>query len=118
MSKIQCEFNNILLILIKQLAPYIGTGYAVKFETVISTNVVLPIEQFLVHALPLREFIENKDSNYFYNNNFTDDNDILCEILRLKDIYLIIDDESKDNIWEYLQAMLILGDSYIINKNS
>ena len=116
MSKIQCQFNNILLILIKQLSPYIGTSYSVKFETVISTNVVLPIEQFLIHALPMREFIENKDSEYFYNNNFTDNNDILCEILRLKDIYSIIDDESKDNIWEYLQAMLILGDDYIISK--
>ena len=115
MSKIQCQFNNILLILIKQLSPYIGTSYGSKFEILISTNDILPIEQFLVHALPIREYIENKDVAYFNNNNFINSTDnILCEILKLKNIYQQIDDESKNNIWEYLQAMLILGDDYII----
>ena len=115
MSKIQCQFNNILLILIKQLSPYIGTGYASRFEIIIRTNAVLPIEQFLIHALPVREYIENRDTEYFNNKNFNDqDDDILCEVLKLKDIYQQIDEESKNNIWEYLQAMLILGDDYII----
>ena len=44
----------------------------------------------------------------------------LNEILRLKDIYNNLDEDSQKNIWDFFQAMLILSEEFIIlrvNKN-
>jgi len=118
------EFNNIVSSLINQLSDNIGIAYIKKFEDIIKYNSLLPIEQFLIHALPIRDKIINRDVSYFSNeNNFSDitndDKDIIDEILNLKNIYYKLDDNSKYNIWDFFQAMLILAEEYLkikINK--
>jgi hypothetical protein len=112
------QFNEILDSFLIQVAPLVGSTYHHKFEQIIKYNSVLPIEQFLVYALPLREKILNRDETYFQNtDNHTDTigdrNDILSEILRLQNIYCKLDDRSKSNVWDIFQAMLILGEEYI-----
>lgn len=115
------DFNEILSGFLIQLSPTIGSTYASQFNNIIKYNAILPIEQFCCHALPLREKILNKDESYFihiekHNNEIKNDADTLSEILKLKDIYSTLDDESKSNIWDIFQALLILSEEYVTNK--
>ena len=42
-----------------------------------------------------------------------DDNDLLSKILTLENNYKELEQSSKDNIWDFFQALLILGEDYI-----
>jgi len=115
------QFNEILDSFLIQISPLVGTSYHYKFQQIVKVNFILPIEQFLVHALPLRDKILNRDESYFNNNdnyaNKIGDN-TLNEILRLQNIYVQLDSTSKDNVWDIFQAMLILSEEYLVmNKN-
>jgi hypothetical protein len=130
------DFNNILSSFLVQVSSLIGTTYSYHLLKVTEYNSLLPIEQFLVYAIPYREQILNRDETYF-DNNSTDYNhdivdklssqineygaiiqvdpnsmEVLDEILRLKNIYYTLDDDSKKNLWDILQAMLLLSEDY------
>ena len=118
------QFNDILLSFLIQLSPLIGTIYSNKFEQIIKINSILPIEKFLVYALPLRDKIISKDETYFTENINKNKLDIdstdfnITDILQLKDIYSSLDKDSKDNVWNIFNALLVLGEEYIVlNKN-
>jgi hypothetical protein len=115
------NFNEILSGFLIQLSPSIGSTYASQLKNIIKYNSILPIEQFSCHALPLRDKILNKDESYFINienNNdeIKNDADKLTEILKLKNIYFNLDENSKSNIWDIFQALLILSEEYVTNK--
>jgi hypothetical protein len=119
------NFNLILKSFLSQISPLVGYFYIRKFELIIKFNSTLPIEKFLVHALPLRDKIINRDESYFADNSnhedkVGDDDFIISEILRLQNIYLKLDQTSRSNLWDIFQAMLILGEDYIklkVSKN-
>jgi hypothetical protein len=115
------DFNEIMSNFLIQLSPIIGSTYSYEFNKIIKYNALLPIEQFCCHALPLSEKIRNKDETYFvniddHNNDIKNDVDILNEILKLKDIYNKLNNESKENIWEIFNALLILSEEYVTSK--
>ena len=115
------NFNDIVSSFLIQLSPLVGSTYHNQFETIIKYNSILPIEQFLVHALPIREKILNRDESYFIDNinndnKISDDKNILNEILRLQKIYNQLDETSRSNVWDIFQAMLIIGEEYIAIK--
>ena len=141
------EFNEIMDSLLIQIAPISGTSFSYKFKQIIKYNSILPIEQFLVHTLPYREKIINKDETYFFmrteddvkkvheywgetiklkekvlhnKDNATEEKHkrAINEILRLQNIYEVLDDESKTNIWDIFNALLVLGEEYIKIKYS
>ena len=130
------DFNNILSSFLVQVSGLIGTTYSYHLSKVIEYNSVLPIEQFLVYAIPYRDQILNRDEAYF-NQNSSDYKDdiiqkvstqineygnvininsnnmtVLDEILRLKNIYYSLDADSQKNLWDILQAMLQLSEEY------
>ncbi len=110
------QFNEILNSFLIQVAPHVGTTYQTKFEQLIKYNAVLPIEQFLVYAIPLREKILSRDESYFSNadnHKASVEESVLGEILRLQGIYHNIDEVSKQNVWDIFQALLYLGEEYI-----
>lgn len=112
------QFNEILSSFLIQISPLVGSTYHQQFQTIVKYNSLLPIEQFLVHALPVRDKILTRDESYFNNTTnhlekIGDNEYILNEILRLQNIYGQIDDESRSNVWDIFQAMLILGEEYI-----
>jgi hypothetical protein len=112
------QFNEIFGSFLIQVAPLVGTTYHQQFEKIIKYNSILPIEQFLVHVLPIREKILYRDESYFIdksnvNTQISDDVSVLDEILRLQNIYFQLDDTSKSNVWDIFQALLILGEEYI-----
>ena len=130
------DFNNILSSFLVQVSGLIGTTYSYHLTKVIEYNAVIPIEQFLVCAIPYRDQILNRDETYF-NQNSSDYKDdiiqkvstqineygdvininsnnmtVLDEILRLKNIYYSLDADSQKNLWDILQAMLQLSEEY------
>ena len=119
-SDIIIQFNNIIKSLLNQLIPFIGVKYSNDFNSIISYNSLLPIEQFIIYALPLSDKIKNRDETYFTNNDYSDieniDNNTLNEILRFKNIYKELDKVSISNIWDYLQVLLCLSEDYIKAK--
>ena len=139
MSAVECvkDFNHILSSFLVQVSSLIGTTYSYHLNKVVQYNAMLPIEQFMVYSIPYREKILNRDESYFEQNikgydddivksvtnqineygsviNINSNNlEILDEILRLKNIYYTLDDSSKKNLWDILQAMLLLSDEYV-----
>ena len=118
------SFNEILCSFLIQIAPLVGSTYHSRIQVIIKCNSSLPIEQFLVHALPLRDKILIRDETYFidkttsYVQEGNTKKSKLDEILRLQDIYFKLDEKSKSNVWDIFQAMLVLGEEYVsINQD-
>ena len=114
--KVIKEFNEILEYLLIQVTPIIGDKYHNRFKQIVKANITLPIEQFLVHILPKRDKVLNKDESLFNSSLIAetfDDNDLLSKILTLENNYKELQQSSKDNIWDFFQALLILGEDYI-----
>ena len=114
------QFNQILSSFLSQLGPLIGTTYYVQYKLIIKCTAQLPLEQFLIYALPIREKIMNKDESFFANKEnhiktVGDNKDILDDIIRLHNIYEHLNAESKSNVWDIFQALLHLGEEYIRN---
>lgn len=112
------EFNSILEVFLGQLSPLVGTSYHHYFKKLIKVNALLPIQEFSKNALPYRTKIMEQDESYFTNtNNHLDkingNHDTLNEILRLKDIYYKLDNDSRKEVWSYFQALTILSEEYV-----
>lgn len=112
-------FNDILDSFLIQISPLVGTSYQYHFQQIIKVNSILAIEQFLVYALPMRDKILNRDETYFTDNNnhidkIGESKNILNEIIRLQGIYSQLDVISRSNLWDILQALLILGEEYLV----
>lgn len=148
-SDIIKNFNSIFESLLAQLSPVIGSTLSYNYQIIIKYNAIIPIDQFLIYALPIRDKIINRDETYFLNTDtqtdtvVSDENfkntinlsdkvfnnndntqqidkykNAIDEILRLKNIYQNLDEESKNNIWDIFNALLVLGEEYIRNKYS
>lgn len=120
------EFNQILETFLSQLSPLIGTTYHHYFKQLIKVNAILPIQQFSNNAYPHKKKIFEEDETYFADtdthksdiNNMqeyfkTDEETTLNEILRLKDIYYQLDQDSKKEVWSYFKALTLLSEDYI-----
>jgi len=115
------KFNQILDAFLVQLSPIVGSSYHIKFQQIIKYNSLLPIEQFLIYALPIKEQIINRDEKYFIETNnhkdkLDNNNEALNEILRLNGIWEKLDNKSKNNVWDTFTVMLYLGEQFIIQR--
>jgi len=117
------NFNSILGDFLKQVSPMVGTTYHHYFTKLIQINAIEPIRLFSYYVhnseKPLATYIETRNEEYFentdnhkkYMNNDTSEN-ALMEIIKLKGIYTQLNKESKDNLWDILQALLQLSKEY------
>jgi hypothetical protein len=116
-------FNSIIEDFLKQTTPIVGTTYYFYFSKLVKANATLPINYASSHLLKYKDKILNKDISYFSDkNNISEEiseleskynnNDIMFEILRLKDIYYKLNESSRDNVWDILQALLLLTIEY------
>jgi hypothetical protein len=113
-------FNDLVESFLKQVSPIIGTTYHHYFTKLIKFNAVMPIQNFIYYAIPMKDKILNRDETYFTNpDNHVDkvkeskQDNALDEIIRLKGIWEKLSDESKDNVWDMTQAMLIIAMEYL-----
>ena len=112
------QFNDIIGNFLSQLSDTIGTTYYTYFENVIKYNSFMPMEQFLINVLPVRDKILNRDKDFFADKNksekkFGHDAEKMNAIFKLQDIYQTLDEDSISNIWDIFQALLVLGEEYI-----
>ena len=114
------NFNLILGDFLQQISPIIGTTYHRYFTNLIKINAVEPIKLFSYYVhnseKPLATYIETRNESYFENtdnhmDNITSEN-ALMEIIKLQGIYSQLNKESKDNLWDILQALLQLSKEY------
>lgn len=119
------SFNSIIESFLLQTSELVGTTYYTYFKKVIKVNALIAIENAIIYLLPYKEKIFLKDETYFTNesnyidkvnvssiaNRFSNDK-VLSEIFRLKDIYYKLNEESKENVWAILQALVQLTLEY------
>lgn len=114
-------FNSIIESFLAQTSEIVGTTFYVYFKKVIKLNALIAIENGIKYVLPYREMIFNKNESYFTDEILSDkvnnDDKILSEIFRLKDIYHKLDYESIENVWSILQALVQLMIEYCEIKN-
>jgi len=121
------NFNSILGDFLKQVSPMVGTTYHHYFTKLIQINAIEPIRLFSYYVhnseKPLATYIETRNEEYFentdnhkkYMDKVTSEN-ALMEIIKLKGIYTQLNKESKDNLWDILQALLQLSKEYLSFK--
>jgi hypothetical protein len=111
-------FNMIIESFLVQTSELVGTTYYTYFKKITKVNSLIAIENGILFMLPHRNKIFNKDESYFNDESllinevnstpiskkFSSDQ-ILNEIFRLKNIYYKLDDVSKENVWNILQAL-------------
>ena len=120
MSNIIQQFNTIVEDLLVQTTNLVGTKYLFNYRMMVRMNVIAPIERFTTSMLYYKDEINNKNINFFINKdidcskyNTINNNDIFD----LKNIFLNIDKESQENIWQILQALIILSEKRLEMKN-
>ena len=111
-------FNGILEDLLKQLSPIIGTSYHYYLKQILRVNALLPMQNFLYYAIPLKNKINDRDETYFTNeDNHKDEvkdyDQGLQEIIRLKGIWEKLDEQSKEGLWDITQVLLHIGTEYM-----
>jgi len=96
-----------------------------KIELLRKANPRLIVEGFVKYALPYREYIVNKDESYFLD--LTKDNKIddfeenkyvsLTEALNLRNLWTVMDSDSKEAVWKYFQILVVLSERWQKEQN-
>jgi hypothetical protein len=111
MNNIIKQFNDISLEFMKQTEKITGKSYIIQFKLMISLNSIMAIDMYIRNILPYKKFIYNKDERFFINMDI--DNSYMnyfSDILTLKKIFKQLDKDTKNNIWEYIQALTLLAE--------
>lgn len=118
------DFNALLEVLIQQVSPMTGNSYHILFKNLIKFNAPLPIQVFYQHASPYKEHILNRDEKFFLDerniNQMVKENheeNMLDEIFSLRNVWTKLDNDSKNNLWEIVQALYQLAEQYYQMKN-
>jgi hypothetical protein len=116
-------FNDLVETFLNEFSKEIGgTTYHHYFTKLVKLNAVMPIQNFIYYALPLKDKIDNRDESYFTNvDNHVDEtskitdatSDPFEELLRLKGVYENLSKNKKEQLWDYTQGMLMVALEYI-----
>ena len=107
MNNIITQFNLIVEDLLQQTTTMLGFKYLFNFKTIVIFNCGAPIDKFTTIMLPYKEYIMKKNTSFFMNKDIKTP-DYSTDIIDLKKIFMTIDDDSKNNIWDSLQALILL----------
>ena len=115
MNTIIKQFNDISIDFLTQTSSLVGCSYLYKFKLMTKVNCVYAIDSFIQNVLPYKNKIVNREESFFMNksiDNYMDD------IIGIKQIYHTLDEESKNNIWEIVLALVYLAEErYILTNN-
>jgi len=115
------KFNSIVLDLLEQTIDLIGTKFLFNFKLMTKMNAIAPIEKFTTTMLPYKKYINSRDINFFINQSKTFDhydNINQNDMIDLRNIFLNIDSESQENIWDILDALIILAEERKSKSNN
>tara|TARA_B100000768_G_scaffold181829_2_gene206733 strand:+ start:3960 stop:4328 length:369 start_codon:yes stop_codon:yes gene_type:complete len=118
MSKVEKvkQFNVMMETFLGQISPLVGTSYRHYFEKLVKANCIMPIKQFYIYVSPFKNKIITKDESYFtesqnFKEQITGDS-IFQEIIRLTNIYEKLDNDNRNQMWMYFQALFVLSEEY------
>lgn len=115
------QFNILMETFLKEISPLVGTYYKNYYSKLIKVNSIMPIKKFYNYVIPYKNKIINKDESYFKEpDNFNEHNllnennkdKVFNEMIRLKDVYEKLNKTSRDSVWMYFQALLVLSEEY------
>lgn len=119
------KFNDISMKLLTDMSSIIGSSYKTKYKIMSKVNSTFFIKKFNLTVVKFKNYIKKRDSEYFYNKSIIIDeldngeyNDedrqfYIDEYEYLSNIYQSIDDNSKENFWDILNALVYLCEKYI-----
>jgi len=114
------EFNTILECFIGQVCKLTNrTIYHTIFKQLIKLNSTFPINEFSREVLVFENKIITRDESFFLQNPMIDNkikNEnpeiVFKEIFRLKDVWISLDDECKNKLWELIIGLFYLAKKY------
>ncbi len=111
MNTIIKDFNNISIDFLTQTSTYTGSSYLYKFKLMTKVNSIFAIDLFIQKVLPFKHKILKRDESFFISNS---DNlvsaDYMNDIIGIKQIYHTLNNESKNNVWEIVTALVFLAE--------
>lgn len=126
-SEILIKFNELLNEFICKMAKTFPSEPKIKvyyrmFEMARKYNPHVPLRIFMGGCMDFTEQIKTRDAHFFLErdtfmkkcascSSFSDD-------LGLKKYWLSLSDKTKENIWDYIQTLYVLGENFIANDTS
>lgn len=119
-NEIIIKFNKIVEKLLIDTSSYLGNSYLKKFKFIITFNKKMPINRFCTYCLKYKEQILSRNPDYFLNyelyvnetSNLDDKDFYLNEVLNLTEIYMKADEDSRNNLWDIMTALIFLAENY------
>ena len=96
--------------------PYeiISRSTRTKYSMGIKANAMIGIEQFICHVLQHRQKIEDRDEEFFQQNNYEVEDDAVNNIINLiKSASLSFTPEEKQTYWLYMNMLVSIADDYV-----
>lgn len=94
--------------------------YKGLFNTTKGMNQMIVIENFILHVLCYEEEINSRNENFFLEfdikKKIKNDEKSILQIMQLKDIWLKIDEKSRNKIFDFLIVITYWARQYFNNK--
>ena len=85
-----------------------------KYSIGIKANAMIGIEQFICHVLQHRQKIEDRDEEFFQQNDYEVNNVDANNIINLiKSASLSFTPEEKQTYWIYMDMLVSIADNYV-----
>lgn len=130
-TKFYNNINNFLDDIMKIYPDYTNKIKLVKEKLSLLPNKKIIIDNFVLHALPHRNEIMNKDEHFFLNlynekgneaiDNMDEDDQISKNFLKSLNVLELRDQltsQNKEVIWTYLRVFCVLAERYIVEQTS
>ncbi len=118
MKEIIKKFNDISVDFLAQTSKLVGNKYLMKFKLVSSVNSTYAIDIFIRRILPHKNRIHTRDEEFFLEKSEDAEfNTYMNDITGIKQIYHTLDNESKENIWDILLALVFLAEERFNRMN-
>lgn len=90
--------------------------YKKAMRKLVSADKNKVIEQFIIYCYSYKDYVENRDVNFFLTHNFEDkcdDNKSLLEVIKIKDIFKSFNQDQINIIFEYLILLSNFSTEYL-----
>jgi hypothetical protein len=116
------NFNDVAFQLglqVRQIAPEsILATYFTHFENLVLEKSSKIIDTFVINVLPFKQKIMDGDDNFFlgqdYNELHQSNQDAMSKIFEFKNIWLTLEEDSKNSIKMYMQILAELATQYFL----
>lgn len=125
MDNLVCEFNNTADMCVEFILSITNDSdlrfYKKAMDKLIEIDKNKGIEQFIIYCLPHEQHVISKNQEYFINMNSNDmkvnnDSQNLFHILKLREHLILLKDDAKDLIFEYLKLLCEFSKEYFKMK--